>query len=317
MANQHVRQTLKMNYSDFWEGDLINDEPFFKTLAKKYDLEIVDSPDILFFSCFGHEHLKYKCLKVFLTGENIKPDLRFCDYSFSFEPTTARHFQLPNFVRYDSFPEFRQQQFGPVVTEMRNHPKTEFCNFVYSNKRAKERIVFCKKLMKYKRVDCPGPVLNNMPTIDKPNKPSRIMNKLYFIKKYKFTIAFENESDIGYVTEKIFQPLLVGSIPIYWGSPQVTQYFNPKSFINCHDYQSFDEVIERVIEIDNDDNLYQQYLSERPFGKESKIHQLSEEAVLNRLEKIIGSIGKVKPVSQKRVYLTHKLLYILYFPDCL
>ena len=82
MANQHVRQTLKMNYSDFWEGDLINDEPFFKTLAKKYDLEIVDSPDIFFFSCFGHDHLKYKCLKVFLTGENIKPDLRFCDYSY-------------------------------------------------------------------------------------------------------------------------------------------------------------------------------------------------------------------------------------------
>ena len=37
------------------------------------------------------------------------------------------------------------------------------------------------------------------------------------------TIAFENSSFPGYTTEKIFEPMLEGSIPIYWGNPRVDE----------------------------------------------------------------------------------------------
>ena len=39
--------------------------------------------------------------------------------------------------------------------------------------------------------------------------------------KYKFTIAFENAIGEDYITEKLWRPLQLGSIPIYMGSPSV------------------------------------------------------------------------------------------------
>lgn len=42
---------------------------------------------------------------------------------------------------------------------------------------------------------------------------------LSFVAKYKFTIAFENAICDDYITEKLWRPLIVGSVPIYYGSP--------------------------------------------------------------------------------------------------
>lgn len=38
------------------------------------------------------------------------------------------------------------------------------------------------------------------------------------MRRYKFTIAFENQSYPGYVTEKIADALMAGTVPIYWGA---------------------------------------------------------------------------------------------------
>lgn len=42
---------------------------------------------------------------------------------------------------------------------------------------------------------------------------------LRFVGQYKFTLAFENAVCDDYITEKLWRPLIVGSIPIYYGSP--------------------------------------------------------------------------------------------------
>ena len=47
-------------------------------------------------------------------------------------------------------------------------------------------------------------------------------------------------------------PLIAGSIPVYWGSPDVAERYNPDAFVNCHDFGSFGEVIERILEIEAD-----------------------------------------------------------------
>lgn len=44
---------------------------------------------------------------------------------------------------------------------------------------------------------------------------------LHFVARYKFTLAFENAVCEDYITEKLWRPLTVGSVPIYWGSPSV------------------------------------------------------------------------------------------------
>ena len=38
---------------------------------------------------------------------------------------------------------------------------------------------------------------------------------------YKFYLAFENSQSPGYVTEKLWQALKMGSVPIYWGAQDI------------------------------------------------------------------------------------------------
>ena len=59
---------------------------------------------------------------------------------------------------------------------------------------------------------------------------------LFRSSQYKFTVAFENNSALGYNTEKLTDPMLAGSIPIYFGNPQIGRHFNTRSFINAHEY---------------------------------------------------------------------------------
>ena len=48
---------------------------------------------------------------------------------------------------------------------------------------------------------------------------------------YRFTLAMENRVNAGYITEKIINAFLGGTIPIYYGTLDVLLIFNPKSFI--------------------------------------------------------------------------------------
>ena len=170
----------------------------------------------------------------------------------------------------------------------RNVQKTKFCNFIYSNPTNK-REDFCRKLMEYKHVDCPGARLNNMSHIPAYNGKDGVEAKLSFIAACKFTIAFENASKPHYISEKIFDALIAGSLPIYWGCPEITQYVNPDCFINCHDFDSFDDVIREVIKIDNDPALYQKYVNAPPVLPDSRFHQ-SERDILNMLHEIVAEV---------------------------
>ena len=58
--------------------------------------------------------------------------------------------------------------------------------------------------------------------------------------KFKFSLCFENVADIsGYITEKIFDSMLAGSVPIYRGADNISDYIPQDCFI---DYRKFDSV---------------------------------------------------------------------------
>lgn len=279
-------KTIRIKYVDFWKGfNEAHIYVFKELLQKKFNLVQSESPDILIFGTSGNEHQKYKCIKVFYTGENIRVNNKQCDFSFSFDDMTETNFQLPNFARYKTYFDFINQN---GLNKWQKFKKTKFCNFIHRNANAKERIIFCQQLMKYKQVDCPGNVLNNMPKIVGSRQSTLWMDeKIEFLKSYKFTIAFENESSVNYITEKIFHSFLVGSIPIYWGAKNIGEFFNPKRFINVNDFKNFNEVIEYIKEIDTNDELYNNILAESPINKKSKLKWCTEDKILQRFEKII------------------------------
>ncbi len=213
---------------------------------------------------------------VSLTSENRPPDYKNMDYMFSFFPTDSRNFQANPLIAGP----YQNKELQAESLQYRAMPKTRFCNFLYSNSLSKDtekRINFCHLLSKYKKVDCGGKSLNNHPRIE-----YGLDNKLQFLQHYKFTIAFENQSTEWYLTEKIYHAFLAGSIPIYWGCSQVARFYNPESFINCHDFNSFEEVVNRVKEIDNNPDLYARYRAAEPVFPDSPMHNHSVEKILQR-----------------------------------
>jgi hypothetical protein len=155
---------------------------------------------------------------------------------------------------------------------------SRFCNFIYSNPRAVERIAFLDSLSSYKRVDSGGKIRNNI--------GGPVLDKMKFIAASKFTIAFENESVSGYATEKIIQPLLVGSIPIYWGDPSIELDFNPEAFVNVHRYSSFDEVVAEIERIDQNEDLWRRYVTAPIFPDGRMPDELTDEALIGFFDSI-------------------------------
>lgn len=62
-------------------------------------------------------------------------------------------------------------------------------------------------------VDCAGRLLNNTDAL----KMEFDDQAIDFLKTCRFNICFENVSAQDYVTEKLFQAMLAGCIPVYWG----------------------------------------------------------------------------------------------------
>ncbi len=278
-----ARKKLKVAFTDFWHGNTaeeIKTNPIYQLLAQCYELELSECPDFLIYSCFGTRYLKYNCTRIFYTGENVRPDFDQCDYAFSFDyPVSERNYRLPLYFLYDQIDQLK----GPAQGTGRISSR-KFCNFLYSNKKAPERIEFFNLLNDYKRVDSGGKVLNNM--------GGRVANKLEFLRAYKFTIAFENSSYPGYTTEKIAEALIANTIPIYWGNPLVGQDFNPDRFINCHDYKGFGAVIERVKEIDNNDALFHRYISAPAFANGVDNEFVNSENLRKQLNRIFSGSTK-------------------------
>lgn len=93
---------------------------------------------------------------------------------------------------------------------------------------------------------------------------SYIDRAIEIYRDFKFVIAFENNAVKGYITEKLSNAYLAGSIPIYWGAPDVNDYFNPDSMINCNHFNSMQDCAGRVVEVYNNASLYDTMASAVP-----------------------------------------------------
>lgn len=65
------------------------------------------------------------------------------------------------------------------------------------------------------------------------------VTKLETIARYPFTIAFENSIADDYVTEKFFDPLVVGSVPVYLGAENIADLApGDGCYVDVRDYAS-------------------------------------------------------------------------------
>ena len=72
---------------------------------------------------------------------------------------------------------------------------------------------------------------------------------------YRFVLAMENQCVPGYITEKIVSVFRSGAIPIYWGSSNCCELFNPKAFINVNNFDTFQECVAYVTNLSEESQL--------------------------------------------------------------
>lgn len=251
---------VKIKFVGKWEGIRPEDNTVCYWLMKNgYEVQVCEDADYIICDIFGeppYEYCKYPQIRIFESGENYTPDFNVVDYAVCRYPISFgdRNFYQPGCTNPG-------EHWHALAKKDRNYPaeflkeKVYFANLVTSHdSEHNARSIFFEKLNAYKRVESPGSFLNNMPDGQKVNWKDD--SKALFQRRSKFTICFESTSHYGFITEKITDAFFSDTIPIYFGSPNITEIFNKEAFINVADYPSLDAVVEKIKELDQDDEKY-------------------------------------------------------------
>lgn len=129
------------------------------------------------------------------------------------------------------------------VVSMNASPKTKIVSVVSSDYTVlpghKKRFAYVNQMMGHfkDRVDYYGKGINPIP------------DKLQGISDYQYSVAIENSYIPGYFTEKLFECFLTNTFPIYYGCPDLENYFDAKAFarIDIADYTSSFQITEEII----------------------------------------------------------------------
>jgi hypothetical protein len=310
-----VRGRIRLGFAGFWDTFDPRENFLTRLLETRWEIELTDRPDFLIHSCIGrgrHAHRHYDCVRIFYTGENVWPDWWSTDWAFTFEHSDhPRHFRLPHWPFYVA-PERLLKPPEPSDIETLLATKQRFCGFVVSNPKCWARNEFFRRLSRYNRVDSGGKLFNNV--------GGRVADKQAFLAECKFTIAFENESYPGYTTEKVAEPMLVHSIPIYQGDPLIGCDFNTRSFLSFHDTPpgpgvsqsaALDLLVDRVIEADRNPDVYAAMLAE-PWYRGNRVPRCADaDTILAQFETIFTT--PIEPIARRRG--PARLLGLDYLPD--
>ena len=280
-----MKKTVKVKFVGFWQNFVPETTFIYSIINKFYNIEFSDEPDYIICAPFPdnngsfYPYCAYPQIRIMDSGENYIPDFNLVDYAISPYPIdfSDRHCYFPQCLKNSS------GLLDPLFNKNRNYPETildekpYFANFIASHEsEGNIRGDFFKKLCEYKRVESPGSYLNNMDGNTGVSRKNGSKSDLQ--KKCKFTLCFESTKHEGFVTEKISDAFCADTIPVYYGSDEAKNIFNPKSFIHCSDYESFDKVIEKIIELDNDDEKYLEMLRQPIFNDDDYYNKKMAEA---------------------------------------
>lgn len=195
-------------------------------------------------------------------------------------------FDITMTYRWDSdipipflYPSFKKE-----VRTMPGKKKRDIACFIGSAVNHSHRLEYLDALMERLEIDTYGYRKNTW------IKDRHYRTKQQVSSQYKFVLAFENAIEKEWVTEKFFDPLLVGSVPVYLGAPDIESYAPGRHcFINANE-MSPAQLAQVLTEYLKDDRLYSRLFCWKTQALLpsflSKIERVQKHFMLRLLEKL-------------------------------
>ena len=247
---------MKVYFNGFWDGFLEKTNPvhcqFFLELFEKIWKEPIelgdkDSSEILCESIFGTPLVTSKPWKysILFSGES-RLQKNSIDHLYTFvlygQRNNGNRINCPLFVPYLYCNNYLERLEISLIQERKSAQNAVVA--ILSNPNGLVRNTFLEELEKHVPVCYAGGYKNNMGNTFAPayNTPEFQA----FVSNFKCVVTMENSEEDTYITEKICHGFLAQTVPIYWGSPRVADYFNQERFIHLKNTSEIQDVIKKV-----------------------------------------------------------------------
>ena len=259
---------------NWWRED--THSGWFEDFILKRGLQDGSGKRIALCSVFGEREVLDRVeadVRFFFSGENLHHSHRaqYADYMLSGKRPfdLGLGFDVFENDRYLRFPLWLIYMFEPDSTrddiikrcEQLCHPvvtgKVRFCALIARSDWNGIRKEMYDSLSGLGRVDCPSVLLHNDERLIEQYQD----DKIAYLRHYKFNICPENSSSYGYTTEKLFEAVTAGCIPIYWGN-DCLDIVNPSIVLSWSKEGGNQLLLDRMSCLMADDEQYRDFISQ-------------------------------------------------------
>ncbi|XP_074084408.1 GDP-fucose protein O-fucosyltransferase 3-like [Macrotis lagotis] len=198
---------------------------------------------------------------------------------FNHTATFSRHSHLPLTTQYLEGVDALKSLRYMLPLHTKNSLRQRLAPLVYVQSDCdppSDRDSYVRELMSHIRVDSYGECLRNRELPPQLSNPASMEDDGFYriLAQYKFILAFENAVCDDYITEKFWRPLKLGVVPVYYGSPSITDWLpSNKSAVLVARFSHPRELAGFIKQLDNDDKEYEAYIEWKLKGEISN-HRL-------------------------------------------
>jgi hypothetical protein len=114
-----------------------------------------------------------------------------------------------------------------------------------------------------------------------------VEDKAQVLGQYEFAICFENMALEGWITEKLFDCLFVGTVPVYLGAPDIDRWVPRECFIAMRDFDGYPELRAYLRSLEHEDlKAYRE--AARDFIGSDAYRPFSKDAYAEVFERLLG-----------------------------
>ncbi|MGL1932083.1 MAG: glycosyltransferase family 10 [Desulfotalea sp.] len=286
---------------------------FISTTTGKKVVYSWHKPDLIFSSSFGSYWLLVLILKfhpapsIFFSEENLRTLKKYREYqchlgqlptlSMGFDHIDRSNYhRLPLWILYlfppdflananiesiqnklDEFEKRAKQDKELFACMIASHDGYDIAKKIYGKAQNVLRSDITEEIGKIAFVHCPGKLLHNDDTLKNLFED----NKKKYLLKFRFNICAENASSSGYVTEKLFEAIEAGAIPIYWGDKNPEpNIINRERIIFWQDNGQNEANIQLIKNLNNSQNARDEFHKKPIFTKNAAKHILAQSKFL-------------------------------------